>query len=251
MIASMRHRRRALPILVTGLGVLTAVSACADRGNGEAAAPSSSDSAAATSPAAEEDQLSTADELAAGLLPPEAFGPDANVVTVDVRQLATSGSGGLPPGGTITPPECGQSVGSTQLTPEDFGVVVAQAATTPTAVTAEVLAESEQVDDQGTQFDELLDRCPEVTVEAPDGSRATVTFTALEVPDLGDASDGVAFTTAVQGADGTNVTVPSLIAVATDGQRVLFLQQTGVNATPLDQAAFTAMFEDAFEAQQS
>ncbi|MGY1703742.1 hypothetical protein ACI79C_04145 [Geodermatophilus sp. SYSU D00697] len=254
MIASTRHRRRSLPILLAGVGLLTATSACADRGSGEAAAPSSGASSAASpaapSPAAEEAELSTEDELAAGLLPPEAFGPDAQVVTVDVRQLSTSGSGGLPPGGTVTPPECGQSVGSTQLTPEDFGVVVAQTATTGTGVTAQVLAESEQVDGEEPQFDEVVARCPEVTVELPDGSRATITFTDFEVPDVGDTSDGVAFTTAVQGADGTSVTVPTLIAVAAEGQRLLFLQQTGASSAPLDEAAFTALFEDAFEAQQ-
>jgi hypothetical protein len=32
------------------------------------------------------DELSTADELAAGLLPADAFGPEANVVTIDIRQ---------------------------------------------------------------------------------------------------------------------------------------------------------------------
>ncbi|MGY1592836.1 hypothetical protein ACI79D_12725 [Geodermatophilus sp. SYSU D00708] len=249
MIASMRSRRRSLPVVLAGLGVLTAVSACAERG-GEAAAPSSSAGPAATSPAAEEAELSTEDELAAGLLPPEAFGPDAQVLTVDVRQLASSGTGGLPPGGSITPPECGQSVGSTQLTPEDFGVMVAQTATSSAAVTAQVLAESEQVDGEAAQFGELLEQCPEVTVAAPDGSTATVTFSDFEVPALGDASDGIAFTTAVQGADGTSITVPSLMAVAIDGQRALFLQQTGTNSAPLDEAAFTGLFEDAFAAQQ-
>ncbi|MGY1622076.1 hypothetical protein ACI789_07780 [Geodermatophilus sp. SYSU D00965] len=250
MVASMRSRRRNLPVVLAGLGVLTAVSACAERGGGEAAAPSSSAGPAATSPVAEEAELSTEDELAAGLLPPEAFGPDAQVLTVDVRQLASSGTGGLPPGGSTTPPECGQSVGSTQLTPEDFGVMVAQTATSSAAVTAQVLAESEQVDGEAAQFGEVLEKCPEVTVAAPDGSTATVTFSDFEVPALGDASDGIAFTTAVQGADGTSITVPSLMAVATDGPRVLFLQQTGTNSAPLDEAAFTGLFEDAFEAQQ-
>jgi hypothetical protein len=248
MIDSMRHRRRSLPVALAGLGLLTVVSACAERGAGEAAAPSSSEPAATSSA---EGGSSTEDELAAALLPAEAFGPDATVVTVDVRQLATSGSGGLPPGGSITPPECGQSVGATQLTPEDLGVVVAQSATGPAGVTVQVLAESDQVEGQAAPFDELLARCPRVTVAAPDGSTATVEFTALEVPDVGDSSDGVAFTTAVQGSDGTTLTVPSLLAVATDGPRLLFLQQTGANSTPLDQAAFTALFEEAFEAQQA
>jgi hypothetical protein len=246
MIDSMRRRRR-LRVALAGLGLLSVVSACAERGAGEAAAPAPSEPAATSSA----EGGSTEDELAAVLLPAEAFGPDATVVTVDVRQLATSGTGGLPPGGSIDPPECGQSVGATQLTPEDLGAVVAQSATGAGGVTVQVLAESDQVEAQAAPFDELLARCPRVTVSAPDGSTATVDFTALEVPELGDASGGVAFTTAVQGSDGTALTVPSLLAVATDGPRLLYLQQTGANSTPLDQAAFTALFEEAFEAQQA
>jgi hypothetical protein len=250
MIATMR---RSLPITLAGLGVLALVSACAESPGAEAGAPSSSaatSSSAAASSSAEE-PASSGDELAAALLPAEAFGPDAQVVTVDVRQLATSGSGGLPAGGSVTPPECGQDVGATQLTPEDFGTVVAQSATTPTGITVEVLAEGEEVAGEESGFDDLLTRCPQVTVHAPDGSTATVDFTALEVPDLGDSSGGVAFTTAVRAADGTELTVPSLLAVATDGQRMVYLQQTGTSSVPLDQAVFTTLFEDAFEAQRN
>jgi hypothetical protein len=59
----------------------------------------------------------------------------------------------------------------------------------------------------------------------------------------------VSFTTALEGPDGTDVTVPSLMAVATDGQRLLRLQQTGADSAPLDPAAFTALFQSAFDTQ--
>ena len=72
---------------------------------------------------------------------------------------------------------------------------------------------------------------------APDGNTATVTFAPLDVPPLGDTSDGATVTTALRRPDGTNVTVPSLIAVAVDGQRMVFLQQVRDNAAPLDEAA--------------
>jgi hypothetical protein len=252
MIISTLCRRRTLPMALAGLGVVAVVSGCADSGGGEAAAPAAS-SAAATSESADptaSEPMSTNDELAAALLPAEAFGPDANVVTVDVRSLSTSASGGLPEGGSITPAECGQSVGATQLTPDDFGAIVAQSATSAAGVTVQVLAESEKIEGKASQFDELVAQCPQVTVNAPDGSTATVDFAALEVPDLGDSSDGIHLTIAVQGPDGTNLTIPSLLAVATDGQRLLFLQQTGASSAPLDGAAFTALLEQAFEAQR-
>ncbi len=75
MIVSMRRRRRALTIAVTIVAVLAAISACADRGTGGDASSASSASAS-TSEAAPEtrsDEPSRNDELAAALLPAEAF----------------------------------------------------------------------------------------------------------------------------------------------------------------------------------
>jgi hypothetical protein len=243
--------RRLLATALIALTVLAAATGCAEPAGGEAAAapPSTSASSAAPSSSAAE-ELRTADELAAGLLPAEAFGPEANVVTVDVRQLSTGASGGLPQGATVTPLECGQGLGATTVSPEDFGVVVAQSATSPDGVTVEVLAESGQVGDAAPAFDELVERCPRVTVDAPDGTSVTVDFAAFDVPDLGDASDGLRFTTAVSASDGTQLTVPSLLAVATEGQRLVFLQRTGADSAPLDEAAFTDLFEQAVRAAQ-
>ncbi|RBY82498.1 hypothetical protein DQ238_04215 [Geodermatophilus sp. TF02-6] len=194
--------------------------------------------------------MSTNDELAAALLPAEAFGPAADAVSVDVRQVTTGAGGDLPQGASVTP-QCGEGVGGTAVSPEDFGVVVAQAATTDADVTVELLAESEQADAAGPRFADLVEQCRQVTITAPDGSSATVDLAALAVPDLGDASDGVRFTTAVRAPDGTNLTVPSLLAVATDGQRLLYLQRTGTGSAPLDEGAFTDLFALAFETQQT
>ncbi len=254
--------RRLLPTALAGLAVLAAATGCADPATGNAAAPSSSaesssaessgaeSSSAAPSSSAAADELSTADELAAGLLPADAFGPEANVVTIDIRQVSTGASGGLPQGATVTPPACGEGLGATTVSPEDFGVAVAQTATAPDGVTVEVLAESDQVGDTAPRFDELVEHCPQVTVDAPDGSSVTVDFAAFEVPDVGDASDGLRFTTAVSAPDGTQITVPSLLAVATEGRRMVFLQRTGADSTPLDEAAFTDLFEQAVQTAQ-
>ncbi|TQN44168.1 hypothetical protein FHU33_3661 [Blastococcus colisei] len=38
--------------------------------------------------------------------------------------------------------------------------------------------------------------------------------------------------------------------MATDGQRLIFLQRTGTGAAPLDEAAFAASFAQTFEMQQ-
>ncbi|TQN44169.1 hypothetical protein FHU33_3662 [Blastococcus colisei] len=45
------------------------------------------------------------------------------------------------------------------MTPEDFGAIVAQSDTSASGVIVQVLAESEQVAGQASQFDGLLAQC--------------------------------------------------------------------------------------------
>lgn len=52
---------------------------------------------------------------------------------------------------------------------------------------------------------------------------------------------------ALTAPDGTNLTPTRLLAVAVVADRLLFLQHVGSASTPPDPAAFTALFEDAFE----
>lgn len=114
-----------------------------------------------------------------------------------------------------------------------------------------MLAESEQIDSAMPGFDDVTAECREITVTAADGTAATVTFGSLEVPSLGDASGGVTLTTALRTPEGESITVPALVASAVDGQRLLFLQQASPQAAPVDKAAFTALFDEAFEASRA
>ncbi|MCV2490851.1 hypothetical protein OF117_15955 [Geodermatophilus sp. YIM 151500] len=249
-VSSRRHSRRLVPVALA-LGVTTCLSACAE-GAGAADAASASTpatSSASESPSESPEPTGSGEPLLDALLPAEAFGPDANVVTVSVEELATAAPGQLPPGASIEPAQCAQGVGATQVAPDDFGTIVAQTATTPAHITVEVLAEGGQAAGQAPAFDQLLAECPRVTVTSPDGSTVTLEFAALEVPALGDGSGGLAMTIAMSAPDGTNLTVPSLLATAVDGERVVFLQRTGSNAQPLDQSVFTDLFEQAFQAQ--
>lgn len=229
-------------------GVLALAAACGGGGGDGGAAPSSASSAAYTS---QEEEPASTEELSAALLPAEAFGPDADVVKISVDEISTATGGGLPPGATVQPANCAQLAGSAQLSPEDFGAIVAQTATSPTSITVEVLAESEQIDSALPGFDDVPAECRQFTVTAQDGTAATVTSAPLDVPSLGDASGGVTLTVALRGPDGSSLTVPTLIAVAAEGQRLLFLQQVSPQAAPLDPAAFSALFEEAFEASQA
>lgn len=190
------------------------------------------------------------EELTAALLPADAFGPGAQVTTVNVQQLATN-PGAISPESTIDPDTCTDGVGGTQpaFTPED-GTIVAQTALTETGATVQVLVDAEDIEDLTPEFADLVAQCPQVTVGAPDGSTATIDFAALDVPDVGDSSEAVTANLTLNAPDGTNVTLTSLLAVAVDGDRFLFLQQSGPTSTPPDPAAFTTLFEDAFEAQR-
>jgi hypothetical protein len=222
------------------------VSACADEpASGDAGGSSSS-----SAPAGATEERASVEELTAALLPAEAFGPGAQVTTVNVQQLATN-PGAISPEAAIDPDTCTEGVGGTQpaFTPDD-GTIVAQTALTETGATVEVLVDAEDIEGITPQLADLVAQCPQVTVEAPDGSTATIDFAALDVPDVGDSSEAVTADLTLTAPDGTNLTLTSLLAVAVDGDRLLFLQQSAPTSTPPDAAAFTALFQDAFEVQQ-
>ncbi|NEM08118.1 hypothetical protein [Geodermatophilus normandii] len=239
-------RPRRLTGLLAATGVALLVSSCAEKPpSGEAGAPPSSSSSSAPSSEAR----ASVEELTAALLPAEAFGPGAQVTTVNVQQLATN-PGAVSPESTIDPDTCTEGVGGTQpaFTPDD-GTIVAQTAVTETGATVEVLVDAEDIEGLTPDLADLVAQCPSVTVNAPDGSTATIDFTALEVPEVGDFSEAVTANLALTAPDGTNLTLTSLLAVAVDGDRFLFLQQAAPTSTPPDPAAFASLFEDAFEAQ--
>lgn len=167
------------------------VSSCAEQpAAGEAGAASSSESSSSSSAPAGEERAS-AEELTAALLPADAFGPGAQVTTVNVQQLATN-PGAIARESTIDPDTCTEGVGGTQpaFTPDD-GTIVAQAATTDTGATVEVLVDAEDIEGLTPDLADLAAQCPQVTVTAPDGSTATVDHAALDVPSVGDFSEAV------------------------------------------------------------
>jgi hypothetical protein len=229
------------------------VTACGGGGSGEEAASSSS--SPASSSAAEE---SEAPDLASGLLPAEAFGPDAAVVAVTQEQLAqgaglaASGAEGL----QITPEECATAVEGTQPDFDDFDDIAAQSATTGSATTVEVLVRGGPTKDTVGQLEEAAARCPQAQITSPAIGSATITFEPLEVGELGDGAALLRYTTAVALPDGTQATVPALIGAVQDGDRVLILMNLetaaitgGAAAAPADPAAFADLLAQAYEAQ--
>jgi hypothetical protein len=249
MRSSVRPTRAALALAAS----VALVTACGG-GEGDEEAASSSSSPASSS-AAEE---SEAPDLASGLLPAEAFGPDAAVVAVTQEQLAqgaglaASGAEGL----QITPEECATAVEGTQPDFDDFDDIAAQSATIGSATTVEVLVRGGPTKDTVGQLEEAAARCPQAQITSPAIGSATITFEPLEVGELGDKAALLRYTTAVALPDGTQATVPALIGAVQDGDRVLILMNLetagitgGAAAAPADPAAFADLLAQAYEAQ--
>jgi hypothetical protein len=238
--------RWARPTSVLAAGVVAAavLGACAEGGSGSEAASTGSSSAAASSSRAGTD-------LTPGLLPAEAFGADAQVTPVTEQQLAqgaTAATGSLA-GAQITPDACAAAVQGTQPQVDQFDDLTAQVAVRGSTTTVELLSLGGPVDDVVTQFSEQVAACPEAQVSSPEIGTATISFAEVEVPDLGDGSAAVSFTTVASTPGGAQVTVPAIIGLVRDGERLVTLVTTDPQGGTLDQAAFTALLEQAYEVQ--
>jgi hypothetical protein len=245
--------RRAGGVLAAGLTATALLTACAGDIGPESAAPSSS---AGESSAAEE---TSAPDLASGLLPADAFGPEATVVAISLEQLkqgagmAAAGAEGL----QITPQECATAVEGAQPSFDDFGDVVAQSATVGSAATVEVLVRGGPTKNAVDQLAEAAQRCPQAQVTSPQVGQATITFENLPVDDLGDGAALLRYTTVVSLPDGTQASIPALIGAVQDGGRLLILMNLDAGSTapgapaaaPRDPAAFADLLAQAYEAQ--
>jgi hypothetical protein len=242
------RRARRTTLLATGLlagAVLTGCSSDADvREAAATGAPSPSAEAAAAT--------SAAPDLAAGLLPAEAFGPGARVVPIGSEKLsqgALAGAGSLADV-EITPDTCVAALEALPMTePPAAEDVAAQLAVQGTAYTAELLAVAGPAAEVVDRVPELVGQCPQVQVTSPEHGTATVDLATFDVPDLGDGAVGVAVTVVATEPGGAEVTVPALVGLVRDGDRVVALATGDREGAEPDQAAFTDLLEQAFDTQ--
>jgi hypothetical protein len=245
--------RRSRGVLTAGLVSAALLTACAGGDESADAAAGSS------SPESSEAQETPAPDLAAGLLPAAAFGPEAAVVAITLEQLE-QGAGAVAAGAEgvqITPEACAAAVEGTQPSFEDFGDVAAESATIGSATTVEVLVRGGPTKDAVEQLADAAQRCPQAQITSPQIGTATVTFEALPVDDLGDGAAMLRYTTTVSLPDGTQATVPALIGAVQDSDRLLVLMSLdagaatpgGTSAAPQDPAAFADLLGQAHEAQ--
>ncbi len=240
--------------LTAGLLGAAALAGCGSdevAGQGQAAPAPSSSAGAPTSTGGSSGAPEDVADLSAGLLPAEAFGAGAQATPVTADQLQQQSSlGGL--GGlqdvTVTPEACAPAVTSMQPGLDDLTGLGAQTVTVGSSGTAEVLAEGPGVTDGLDQLASTAQTCPEATITAPTIGTATATFAELDVPDLGDGSAGMTMTISLTGPDGQPVTVPLLLGMVADGDRLVSLTTTDPTGAT-DPAAFGALLQQAYEHQ--
>jgi hypothetical protein len=228
--------------------LLTACGGGDEADEAEEAAASSSPSAA-SSPSAPAEPTGSTSELAAGLLPADAFGPEATVVPLSREQLRQgAGLAADPESLEIAPETCAAAVSGTQPQIDDFDDVAAVSATVGATTTVEVLLSGTATTGAVAQLAEAAENCPEARISSPELGEATLTFENLEVPDLGDGVAAVRYTTTLtQG--GQEVSVPALVGLVEDGDRVITLLTIATDGSSPDEAAFTSLMEQAFEVQ--
>jgi outer membrane murein-binding lipoprotein Lpp len=252
MITGLRHRRQ-LGLLAAALVGAVSLAGCASDVEGQAAPASSSASSSDASSSASESSgaLDDVADLSAGLLPAEAFGPGAQAtpITADQIEQGQSTLGGLVGGDvTITPESCAPAVKQVQPGLEDLAGLGAQTVTVGSRIVAEVLLAGAGVGAGVEQLSSAAAACPQATISSPSIGEAQIVFTALEVPDLGDGSAGVTMTVTAPGPTGQPTTVPLLLGMARDGDRLVSLTATDETGV-VDPVAFAALLQQAFEHQ--
>jgi hypothetical protein len=241
-----------------GLATAVLLTAC---GGGDVEGSASPASSSSSEPSSESPSGSSAPEssgapssgtdLAPGLLPAEAFGPGAQVTPLTEQQLEQGAAavGSSNEGLQVSPPECEQAVKGTQPSFDEYDDVAAQVSVLGTTTTVQTLASGGPAEDAVATFDEQVGTCREVQVTSPEVGTLTITFDPIEVPDLGDGSAGISFTTTATGPDGQQVTVPALVGAVQDGERVVVLLSTDTGGGRLDPTAFTDLLQQAYDTQ--
>ncbi|MBB3674482.1 hypothetical protein [Modestobacter versicolor] len=242
-------RRRQLGLLSAGLLGAAALAGCGSEVAGDASEGTPSSSAGSSSAGGSTGALDDVEDLSAGLLPADAFGAGAQATPITADQLEGQTQLGIGTEDlTITPESCAPAVKSVQPGLEDIEGLGAQTVTVGSGATVQVLASGEGITEGVDQLAGTVDSCPEATISSPEIGTATVTFAALEVPDVGDGSAGLTMTVSIPGPGGQPVTVPVLLGMARDGDRLVSLTSTDPTGA-LDAAAFADLFQQAYDHQ--
>jgi hypothetical protein len=236
--------------LIAGLSCVLLLAACG--GDEESSEAGSSPTAATTSSSAPAEPTESAGEggdLAAGLLPDDAFGPDVTVTEVTKAQLAAgAGLTADTENVEITPESCAAAVEGTQPSIEDYDDAAGLNATDGVTTIVEVILQGEATEGSAELLAASPDNCPEATISSPQFGEATVTFEAVDTPDLGDGAAVIRYVTTLD-QGGTEVSIPTLVGVVQDGDRAVTLLTLAADGSEPDEAEFLTLLEQAYQVQ--
>ncbi|MCV2488117.1 hypothetical protein OF117_01965 [Geodermatophilus sp. YIM 151500] len=187
--------------------------------------------------------------LAEGLLPAEAFGPDATVVDVSPEQLAAGAGPATGADVQVAPPECAPLLDLTGPPDVGYEEVAAQSALQGGTSTVQVLVRGAAATSSVDGLADAVSTCPEATLTSPEFGEARVTFELLPADGVGGEAVAVRYTTVVQDPETGPVTVPVLVGMAEDGDRQLTLLRVTTDGTEPDPAAFADLFSRAYSTQ--
>jgi hypothetical protein len=240
--------RRTLGLLVACLAASAVLAGC---GGGQTrTAPAAATHPAPAAPAAD----TSGQDLAAGLLPAQAFGDGATAMSLPLDRLgAMARMAGAPFAGVdVQPPACLSAVQS--VLPQLAGVddAAGQVARSGGTVSLEALAvPTAAVDAVGT-LQQLATACSAVDVTAERYGSAHATVTPVALPSnsaLPDRTAVVAITVTAAGADGRSWSGTALAGVVEDGDRVLVLAQAAPQGAAVSSASFTDLLQQAYSMQ--
>jgi hypothetical protein len=251
---TVRAALRTRPVALVGaLACVVLLTACGGNEpteeSGAASSTSPSSTPASSSSAPPSEPAGDSSGLAAGLLPAGAFGEDAVVIPLTREQLRQSaGLAADPESLEVSPETCREVLSSTQPPIDDYEDAAAQGATVGATTTVEVLLQGEVTEGAAATLTDAVEACPEARISSPELGEATLTFENLVAPPLGDAVAAVRYTTTLtQG--GQEVSVPALVGLVQDGDRVVTLLTIATDGSSPDAAAFTSLLQQAFEVQ--
>ncbi len=243
MLTTARSSRGVLAAALASRVVLTAC------GGDDGAEPAATGSSSAESSSA---AVESPSDLASGLLPAEAFGPDVRVVSVSGEQLSRGALAGMssPADVEVTPESCTAVLQALPVQqPPAAEDLAAQVAVQGTTYTAELLAVAGPAAELVGRVPELVAQCPQVTVSSPEHGSATVDLATFDVPELGDAAVGVSVEVVATEPGGAQREASGLVGLVRDGDRVVALATGDRASAEPDRAAFSALLEQAYDVQ--
>jgi hypothetical protein len=184
------------------------------------------------------------------------------VVDVNLEQLqkTTAGQLGTATGLQVRPTKCAGALKGTQVDPNRVKALVGKSATSRSAtgqqsVTLEAIMTGDAVGSAVDQLKSTLANCSHVTATSPQIGKVTVQFAPVDASGTGAQAAAARYTTTVTPPSHAAITVPALIGVVHDGDRLILLLSLTADAASVnggappkapDQRAFTDLLKQAY-----